>query len=412
MSITTIALANLRRRWGKALFLVAGIAIGVGTVAALITLSGLIREEIGSQLDRFGANIVVLPKTSSLSLNYGGIDVSGVAFDVYQLRDEDTRRILEIPYRKRLSVVAPKLLTAAEVDGRPVLLAGVDFSAELRLKRWWQIVGDRPRGETDVLLGHDVAKALAVIEPATDSAVQSMSQAAHHAGTPEVGFRLVSDHLRIAGRDHRVAGVIKPTGGPDDRMVFGDLRTVQNLAAKPGQLSLIEVSALCKDCPVEDIVAQINARLPRGRASAIQQAVRAREEAVTRLTRFSAVLSIVVLTIGGLMIFTTMTSSVTERTKEIGVLRAIGFRKRHVIQGLMIEVTLISVLGGLAGFLFGLAASRLALPYFTGSDGSFEVRLELALAAVGTAVVVAAASSIYPAIRASRLDPSEAIRQV
>jgi putative ABC transport system permease protein len=412
MSITTIALANLRRRWGKALFLVAGIAIGVGTVAALITLSGLIQEEIGSQMDRFGANIVVLPKTSSLSLNYGGIDVSGVAFDVYQLRNEDTSRILEIPYRKRLSVVAPKLLTAVEVNGRPVLLAGVDFSAELRLKRWWQIVGDRPRAETDVLLGHDVAKALSIIEPAPDSTVQGVSQTPHHTETHEVGFRLASDHLRIAGRDHRVAGVIKPTGGAEDRMVFGDLRTVQNLASKPGQVSLIEVSALCKDCPVEDIVAQINAHLPRGRASAIQQAVRAREEAVTRLTRFSAVLSVVVLTIGALMIFTTMTSSVTERTKEIGVLRAIGFRKRHVIQGLMIEVTLISVLGGVVGFLCGVVASRLALPYFTGSDGSFEVRLELALAAVGTAVVVAAASSIYPAIRASRLDPSEAIRQV
>lgn len=82
-----------------------------------MSLSASIKEEIGSQLDRFGANIVVVPESSNLVLDYGGISVSGVSFDVRALTTEDARRIHDIRYRKRLSVVAPKLLGAVQIEG-------------------------------------------------------------------------------------------------------------------------------------------------------------------------------------------------------------------------------------------------------------------------------------------------------
>ncbi|MBY0375598.1 MAG: ABC transporter permease, partial [Bryobacteraceae bacterium] len=71
MRISTIALANLCRRKGRAVFLAAGIAIGVGTVVALLGLNSALREEIGSQMDRFGANIIVTPHSGNLALDYG-----------------------------------------------------------------------------------------------------------------------------------------------------------------------------------------------------------------------------------------------------------------------------------------------------------------------------------------------------
>src|SRR5215470_5268439 len=130
MRIRTIAFANLKRRKGKALFLILGIAIGVGTAVALLTLSNSIKEEIGSQLDRFGANIVVVPQSNNLSLDYGGISVSSVSFDVQQLKDEDAKNVLDIPYRNRLSIISPKLLGAVNIEGKEILLAGVDFNGE------------------------------------------------------------------------------------------------------------------------------------------------------------------------------------------------------------------------------------------------------------------------------------------
>jgi putative ABC transport system permease protein len=209
-----------------------------------------------------------------------------------------------------------------------------------------------------------------------------------------------------------VAGVLTPTGGREDEMVFGRLDGVQALLGKPGQLSLVEVSALCQDCPVEEMVAQINKQLPDAKVSAVQQAVRARTETVERLTRFALAVSCVVLLVGALMIFTTMMGAVVERTKEIGVLRAIGFRRTHIIKGLMLEVLLVSTAGGVLGWAAGVLASRALLPYFSQTGAGVGLDPKLALLSVLTALGVGAASSIYPALRASKLDPSEAVRYV
>ena len=411
MRISTIALANLRRRKGKALFLMSGIGIGIGTAVALLSLSGSLRDEIGSQLDRFGANIVVTPHSDSLALDYGGISVAGVSFDQHQLSDADVAGISRIRYRKRLSVVAPKLIGTTEVDGRRTLIAGVDFSSELRLKKWWRLTGRPPESPTDVLLGYEIARAVSAIQAVPGSLAKTDRGTPHHVATPEE-IRITKQKVSLGGREHRISGVIGQTGGPEDRMVFAQLGQVQGLLGRPGQLSVIEVSALCKDCPVEDIVAQIKQELPHANVSAIQQSVRARAEAVDRLSRFSLVVSAVVLAIGALMVFTTMMGAVVERTKEIGVLRAIGFRKTHIIRSLMIEVVIISAAGGVGGWLAGLLAGRLALPYFTEGGAQMELRLSLAVFAVAVAMGTGIISSIYPALRASRLDPSEAVRYV
>lgn len=413
MRISTIAFANLKRRKSKAIFLIIGIAIGIGTAVALLSLSGSIKEEIGSQLDRFGANIIVVPQSNSLSLDYGGLSVSSVSFDVKQLKGEDAQSVLDIPYRNRISNVSPKLLGAVEVDGHEVLLAGVDFESELMLKRWWHIAGRKPEGEQELLVGYEVARALSLIESTGRASEQHVSHGgSHQIAEDQFQFKILRDKLKVAGVEHQVAGVLAQTGGPEDGMIFGSLAHVQTLLNKPDQLSLIEVSALCKDCPIGDIVSQISERIPHAKVSAIQQSVRARSDTVERLTRFSAVVSAVVLAIGALMIFTTMMGSVVERTKEIGVLRAIGFRRSHIIKGLMIEVAFISLVGGLLGWAAGLLASWVALPYFAETRVVFEFQPVLAIVAVAAGLVIGTFSSFYPIVRASRLDPSEAVRYV
>jgi putative ABC transport system permease protein len=420
MRIRTIALANLRRRKGKAAFLVIGMAIGIGTAVALYSLSHSIKEEIGLQLDQFGANIVIVPQSNSLALDYGGITVAGVSYDVHQLKTEDATRIMDIPYGNRLSVVAPKLLGAVKLGGRDVLIAGVDFESELRLKRWWHVVGETPAAAQDVLVGYELAKALSLVEatggPMTSHEghdMKDMENMPEQARViPAANFRIVQPEVALGGRQHRVAGVLAPTGGREDAMMFGSLAEVQSLLGKPGEVSLIEVSALCQNCPVEDIVAQISERLPNAKVSAIQQSVRARTETVERLTRFSAAVSAVVLAVGSLMIFTTMMGSVVERTKEIGVMRAVGFRRTHIIKELMIEVAAVSALGGLIGWGAGMLASWLALPYFAETSLGMELSPVLALIAMAAALGIGALSSLYPAIRASKLDPAESVRYV
>ena len=413
MRISTIAFANLNRRRGKAMFLILGIAIGVGTVVALATLTRSIQDEIGGQLDRFGANILVLPQSNSLSLDYGGVPVSGVAFDVHQLSNDDIARIRQIPYKGRLSAVAPKTLGFTEVNGQKAILAGVDFKNELKLRRWWRIEGSAPASDQEVLAGFEVAKAVGLITAQDKKATDTQNAGAlHHQGAPEDQFRIGVDKIRIAGIEHKISGVIHATGGPEDKMIFGNLLHVQQLLKREGQIDAIEVSALCKDCPVDEIVGQIREKLPHAKVSAIQQAVKARMEMVDRLSRFSTVVSSVVLLIATLMILTSMTGSVVERTREFGVLRAIGFRKLHIIHGLFLEVVVIGAIGGIIGWILGVGGSWIAMPYFTEVASVPEVRPVLLVAAVITSIVVSVAASVYPVTRASRMDPAEAVRSI
>jgi putative ABC transport system permease protein len=413
MRISSIAFANLERRRGKALFLALGIAIGVGTVVALATLTKSIQEEIGGQLDRFGANILVLPQSDSLALDYGGVPVSGVAFNVHQLTNEDLDSIRQIPYKGRLSAVAPKTINLAEVNGQKVIVAGVDFKNEIKLHRWWRLEGTVPTTDQEVLVGFEVAKAAGLIQSVNPPPSSRTSESVHHGSAPpEENFRIVVDQVTVSGSKHRVAGVIHPTGGPEDKMVFGNLVHIQQLVHREGQIDAIEVSALCKDCPIDDIVGQIRTKLPHAKVSAIQQAVKARVELVQRLSKFSTVVSIVVMLIAMLMILTSMTGSVVERTREFGVLRAIGFRKMHIVQGLVIEVVAVSTVGGMVGWILGVAGSWITLPYFTEVASAPEASPALLVVAVVTSILVSIAASIYPVARASRMDPTDAVRSI
>ena len=412
MRISSIAFANLERRRGKALFLALGIAIGVGTVVALATLTKSIQEEIGGQLDRFGANILVLPQSDSLALDYGGVPVSGVAFNVHQLTNNDLDSIRQIPYKGRLSAVAPKTINFADVNGQKVVAAGVDFKNEIKLHRWWRLEGTVPTSDQEVLVGFEVAKALGLVQSASEPPSSRISESLHHGSAPEDNFRIVVDQVSVSGSKHRVAGVIHPTGGPEDKMVFGNLVHIQQLVHREGQIDAIEVSALCKDCPIDDIVGQIRTKLPHAKVSAIQQAVKARVEMVQRLSKFSTVVSIVVMLIAMLMILTSMTGSVVERTREFGVLRAIGFRKMHIIQGLVIEVVAVSTVGGMVGWILGVAGSWITLPYFTEVASVPEASPTLLAVAVITSILISIAASIYPVARASRMDPADAVRSI
>lgn len=430
MRISTIAWANLRRRKGRAALLVAGIAIGIATAVALLTLSRSIGEEIGLQLDQYGANIVVVPKSDALALDYGGVSVAAAAFDVGELTDGDARRIREIPYANRLAVVAPKLLGAADAGGRRVVVAGVDFESEYALKRWWRVVGEKPAGANQLLVGHDAAQALGLVEPAAEDTSRPVVQtsantvdasrhasmsAEEHAAMSKAApqhFRVTRDRLSLNGREFRVAGVLTPTGGREDAFVFASLPEVQTLLNRPARLSLVEVSALCKDCPVEEIVGQISQKLPAAKVSALQQAVRARAETVGRLTRFGAAVSGVVLIIAALLIFTTTTGAVVERTREIGVMRAVGFRRAHIVKEMMLEVVAVSLSGGALGWAAGAGASWALMPYFSQTGQGFRPDPALAALALCAALAVGALSSLYPTLRASRLDPSEAVRHV
>ena len=87
MNIRDIAMKNLLRRKGKAAFILAGLVIGVATVVGVITYIDTMTAEINDKLEKYGANILIVPKTDNLSLSYGGVTLGGVSFEMQETAD-------------------------------------------------------------------------------------------------------------------------------------------------------------------------------------------------------------------------------------------------------------------------------------------------------------------------------------
>jgi len=386
MRLSSVAFDNLRRRSSRAAFLVAGLLIGIATVVTLLTLSRALTVQAQNQLETYGANIVVAPQTDDLSLTYGGVALGGVRLQARDLREADLARIKSIPNRKNIAIVAPELLGAVEVRGRQTLLLGVRPGDEFRLKRWWKVDGRPPAAGDELVAGSAAAGRL--------------------------GLR-IGDAVALDGRDFKVTGVLRPTGSQDDELLVTGLGAAQELLDKPGRVTLVQVAALCSDCPVEEIAVQLGDVLPGTRVTAMQQVTRNRMQALEVFRTFSYVIAAIIIAIEALVVFVTMMGSVNARTREIGIFRALGFRRSHVTRLVLMEAAAASVVAGILGYLVGMAASYILLPLFAEGLGvTVSWAPPLAAGAVLLAVLIGSLGSLYPALHASRLDPTVALRAI
>lgn len=383
MTLREIAYRNLIRRKGKAAFIVAGLLIGVATVVTVITLVDAMTADINHKLDQYGANILIVPRTESLALSYGGLSLGGVSFDMQEIRETELAQVRSIKNAANIAALGPMVLGVITINTHNVLLAGVDFDAARILKPWWKVDGALPEAN-GVLLGSESARIMQL---------QTNGQ------------------IEVNGQTLVVSGVLQPTGSQDDQLVFTRLITAQTLLGKPGIISMAEVAALCTACPITEMVKQISAALPGAKVMAIQQVVESRVEALTQFKKFSYGVSAIVLFVGGLVALVTMMGSVRERTEEIGIFRAIGFRKRHITQIVLTEAGIVSGLAGILGYLSGFAAAKIALRFFTANAMTMvPVNLSLAVEAFLLAMLLGMAASVYPAMLAANLDPNEALR--
>jgi putative ABC transport system permease protein len=383
MDIRSLAWKNLRRRKSRAVFTGLGIFLGIGTFVALSTLTSRMESSIQDKLDRFGANILVAPRAEEVSLGFGDIALGGAQVARATLSADDRARIESIPMRDRLAQVVPYLLHAADASGKELVWMGVPSDRISVARPWWKFRGSMPGSGGEVLLGSEAA---AILDKGPGGTVSS------------------------GRRTFRVSGVLAPTGEKEDAMVIGDLRAVQELAGSPKAVSYIEVAAHCKDCPVDEIVAEISGAVPGAKVTAIRQVVESRREAVDQFRKLGVGVTAIVLAIAGLVVFVTVMGNVQERTREIGVLRAVGFRQRAILSLLFWETGWIAFLSSACGVAAGVSVSLLSAPLFGVEGAGFSPGIAATGLAAGTALGLL--GSVPPARKAAALCPTEAIRSL
>lgn len=383
MKLYNISFNNLWRRKGKLIFLVLGLVIGIATIVTLLSITESMSMDIEKRLDKFGANIVMTPKNENLPLSYGGISLGVVNYTVTEFDEARLSEIRTIKNSKNLGIIAPKILGPVNIQGRDVLIMGVEFKKERALKAWWQFRGKFPERPDEIAVGSQVAAA----------------------------FNLAPGNtLRLLDKVYTVSGVLLETGSSEDSIILVDLHEGQEILGKEGKVSMVEIAAFCKGCPVTEMTLQIAEKFPDARIKTMKQAVISKMQSIDMVKSFSFGVTLLVICIGALLVFITMMGSVNERTREIGIFRAIGFRRGHVMQIILIEAMVVGLLAGLIGFFGGSGIAWSALPFvvkggaFVGPDGT------IGGISILVSVSLSLIASLYPAIKASRLDPSEALR--
>ncbi len=384
MNILTIPLRNTRKKWVKTLLLLMVFTLGVTSIVSLNYVSSVVGESLEKKLTAFGANILVMPKREKLTVSYGGFSMGDMVLGVTDLSESEvTSKVTSIELKDRISVVAPKLVSMAQVDGATVGVVGVRWGKEKVLKGYWALNGSFPTETNGVIVGSKAAARLGLSPGDTTS---------------------------LSGNPVTISAVLMPTGSDDDSVIFTDMDFAQAKFGTPDHVNFVEVAALCAGCPIEDIVAQLQKALPDTEIQALQSIVKQRMYSVNFVKQLILTVSLIILFIACCMVGVTMLSSVNERIKEIGLMRSLGFSRKGVFGIFCFEAMIIGLTAGLIGYLSGFALSLEVLGALDMAEDTTLVFNASHMALTCLLIVgVSVLSAFFPAWKASAIEPSEAL---
>ncbi len=387
-----------------------GILIGVAAVISMVSLVRAEQDMVRESFESLGTNLVmVLPGAPSTMMGIGG--PLGTA---QTLTLEDAEAIAS--NAPSVAMVAPVLQTSGQIvaggENLGARISGVtpeyQYVSNLTLAEGSFITKQDYRGRSRVVvLGSELAENL-------------------------FGLRSpVGEAVRIDGRQFRVIGVLESKGtvfGNEDLMVYAPLSTVQST------LTVQRTSGIGHTIQAISIQAKSKEQIDSAKweiSNILRQRHHIREGEDDDFTVMSmdAILSAadqmyvigqiimgaiagISLLVGGIGIMNIMLVSVTERTREIGLRKAVGAKRRDILTQFLIEAAVLSSCGGAIGVLLGWFIVKIASDAVANMGFPFPAVVpgDVIALAVGVAVFVGLASGLYPAVRAARLDPIESLR--
>lgn len=388
MTWIQLALQNLGRRKLRTAVTTLGVAIAVAALFSLISFQRGYQTGLRDELDRLGAHILIAPK--GCPYDAASIALHGASWPCY-LKES---YLAQVRGTLGVQAAAPLLMNALydQKTGVQTVYLGAD-PALLMLKKGWHIEGSFPAKGEECLIGATVAK--------------------------EKGLK-IGQTFSLPGLENatgQVAGILAPTQGADDTFIFMTLPAAQRLFHRPGQLTHVLVR-LTDPNSMEGVVAAL-----RGCDAGLEMNIvplthlfRSIQGLVNTTRALLAAVMLVALLAAGAGVSNTVLMAVTERTREIGVLRAVGASSGDIFRLIWLETVQVCLAGGLIGVLIaGLGAPRVEawlrerLP-FAPTGALVHPELSVVLACLLGALLLGSAAGLLPAWRAARLSPMEAIR--
>jgi len=377
-----------------------GITIGVASITTILALSAGANKIVSTQVDALGGNIAVVrpgaPTNDAFSQLAGDHQ-----FAASTLTDIDVASIKDIEH---VSAVAPLMVIGGAVSGNsdaPANTPIVATTPELQAVSNIQIADGQ-------FLDPNLIASTAVIGP---------QLSVNLFGTEHS----IGQTIRVKGEPFTIIGVMKRTNTPInynnvdfDNAVLINLESGRALNQGSSHLQQINVQS-DSVTNLTGVITTINKTLLRNHLNEVDFAVLSGTQVAQPTSRiFSAIAGVSVaiaaisLLVGGVGIMNIMLVSVAERTREIGIRKALGASNRDIVAQFLIESLVLSIGGGIAGYVLGYLAAFGISTFLT-----FDPILnwEIAGMAVGISLVIGTLFGIYPAVRAARRDPISALRQ-
>jgi putative ABC transport system permease protein len=353
-----------RRKMRSGLTIV-GIAVGIMLVTALLMVASGLEAQFQRVIDEGGGDFIVMEKNAP-DLMLSRVDVS-VKQELEKIDD--------------ISWVSGMIFTTAAVRDRPyVMIFGLELNE--RIIQQFKVIEGRNLGPGDT--GKIVIGRMIAVQEEFD----------------------IGDTINIKDSSFEVVGIYETGASFEDGGGVIPLSEVQSLFDIEDQVSLLHVKV--EDIDNADAIRDtIENRFPKLMALKSTE-VAAKQEDLQLITSIAALISLIAIIVGSIMIMNTMVMSVMERTREIGILRAIGWKKRKILTMILKESVIISVVGGVIGIVLAVGVVK-ALTGAVSLPVDLPVTADLVVSAFVIAVILGIFGGVYPALRASRMSPMEAL---
>lgn len=401
-----IVLKELCERKSQLITSFIAITLGITVIVGIRTVTYYSEKAVALELDNLGANVLILPKSTTVS-DYYSADVANAELPESYVDAIVTSGV------QGVDNLSPKLTVPVELNGKKFILTGILPQNEFNSKPAWMVTSDifsrpsscgsvptKPKDPSEIdkaAVRKEVIKDLGPREAIVGfDAAQILSLT--KGGT-----------VNIKGNAFTVLKVLPQTGTVDDSRIFAHLHTVQEMYGRGKVLSAIEIIGCCKEIS-KGLIDGLNKALPDARVVTVSQIASTQLKTNNMMSQFSVVFLVIILLVGGVSIANYMFANVQERRREIGTLIAIGMSPRQVLSIFYGKALILGAVGGIVGYVLGTALAVWLGPRIA------HIPVLPMPALLGWALLISVALSLLataiPAKSAAGLDPAATLMEV
>jgi len=404
LMVLRVALNALTVNKMRSFLTMLGIVIGVAAVISLVAVGAGAQALIVSNLEGLGSNLLTV--TAGTSFGFSG---RGLQQSVRALTNADVKAIRGLA--TSISAVAPEYgaNVTAVYQGETTSTSVTGVTAEYAEVRNWEVAGGR-------FISHEDNSNLSMVVVLGQTVVEDLFGSAM--ANP------VGQTVRINRQNYRVVGVLQTKGQGgfmnQDDVIFMPLRTAQLKLGGAGNQQVRSINLQARSAEEMDLAqAQVAAILRTLHGlqpgqdddfTVQNQAdiVGVVEQTTGTFTALLGSIAAISLLVGGIGIMNIMLVSVTERTREIGLRKAVGAHRGDILIQFLAEAIVLSIAGGLIGTALGVGGAQVITPLLGGNEPL--VTLENVVLALAVSLGIGVFFGLYPANRAAGLSPIDALR--